>query len=540
MFRCRYDNICIHPHNVCDGVVHCRHSQDDESLCEAHCPYRCTCAGLTAVCNSTTHKKTHDHYSLLGLKVAQPRVDFSNLIHSCTSLLILYIEHTVVTIVDVIAINNNQMLYMLTLNDNNMENIPSNSFNKLTHLRHLEIHHNFLTILEKNIFQGLNNLQVLNLSGLAVEKLKVCCLCGMITLIKIDLSNNDIKVLRLGMLLTTKPVDVIDLSNNNITFIQQFIFNTYFKTVLFTKPAYFCLLIDSNRDLAAKNRSSYICDQLLMDSTYLSIFVSITVLLLIINASVVLQHISHKVHFIFILHLAFADMFYVLYLITIAGAHFYYREQFPIHRQHWMLSTTCKASMIMFIISMCQSKCVTIFININYLQGTKYVMERRPFSKRKTYTILICLWTISLLLSSVVSIFSVNTSQLCVQPMAQSFQHKSFISIIGYTSHILLSLVNMYLLVYTYISIIKCIQLMAKKTNRVTDSKIKIKVLCSKALILTVSSFFCDSWLASLPLFNNIVLMKVEIYMILIAITQKCLTDSFVYTYMNKIRQQIK
>ena len=464
MFRCRYDNICIHPHNVCDGVVHCRHSQDDESLCEAKCPYRCTCTGLTAVCNSTTHKRTHNHYSLLGLKVTQPRVDFSDLIHSCTSLLILYIEHTPVSRVDLIAINNNQMLYMLTLSNNNLKNIPSNSFNKLIYLRNLEIHHNFLTILETNIFQGLNNLQILNLSGLAVKKLKVCCVCGMTTLRKIDLSNNNIKVLRLGMLITTNPVDVIDFSNNTLTFIQQFSFKTYFKTVLFTEPAYFCFLVNSQRDLAAKNISSDICKQLLISNTYLSIFMSVTLLLLIINASVILQHISYTAHSILLIHLAFADMFYLLYLITIVGAHFYYREQFPLHHQHWMLSTTCKASMIMFIISMCQTKCVTIFININYLQGTKYVMERRPFSKRKKYTILICLWVTSLLLSVVISIFSVNTSHLCVQPMSHSFHHMSVISIIGYISHILLSLVNIYLLVFTYLSIIKCIQLLAKKT----------------------------------------------------------------------------
>ena len=146
-------------------------------------------------------------------------------------------------------------------------------------------------------------------------------------------------------------------------------------------------------------------------------------------------------------------MFYVLHLKTIVGAHFYYRQQFPLHHQHWMLSTTCKASMIMFIISMFQSKCITIFIIINYLQGTKYVMERRLFSKRKKYAILICLWVTSLLLSVVVSIFSVNTSHLCVQPMSHSFHHKSVISIIGYISHILLSLVNIYISISIYILI---------------------------------------------------------------------------------------
>ena len=31
--RCRLDNICIHPIDICDGVMHCPLSGDDELLC---------------------------------------------------------------------------------------------------------------------------------------------------------------------------------------------------------------------------------------------------------------------------------------------------------------------------------------------------------------------------------------------------------------------------------------------------------------------------------------------------------------------------
>ena len=539
MFRCRYDNICIHPHNVCDGVVHCRHSQDDESLCEAKCPYRCTCTGLTAVCNSTTHKRTHNHYPLLGLKVTQTRVDFSDLVHSCTSLLILYIEHTIVTIVDLIAINNNQMLYMLTLNDNNLKGFHPYSFNKLTHLRRLDVRQNYIPVLEFNAFEGLHNLQLFNMSGLAVKKLKKCCVCGMATLHTIDFSNNNIKVLRRGMLLTTNPVEVIDLSNNRITFIQTFSFKTYFKYVIFTEPAYFCFLIDSQRVLVVKHTPSHLCEQLLTNNTYLSIFISLTLLLLIINTSVILQYISYKVHYIFILHLAFADMFYVFYLTTIVSAQLYYRHQFPLHRQHWMMSTTCKASMIMFIISLCQSKCITLFININYLQGTKYVMKRRPFSKRKKYTILISLWVTTLLLSTLFSVFTVNISLFCLQPTSFFAQRKTYISAIGYTVHLLLTFTNISLTTYTYLSIMKCIQTSARKTNKMADTNLKIKVLLVKAGIIIVTSVLCDSCLASLPFINTDARRKTELYTVLIATPLKIIADAFVYTYINKIRHQV-
>ena len=538
MFRCRYDNICIHPHNVCDGVVHCRHSHDDESLCEAKCPYRCTCTGLTAVCNSTTHKRTHHHYPLLGLKVAETRVDFGDLIHSCTTLLILYIEHTVVTIVDLTAINNNQMLYILTLNDNNLHRFHSNSFNKLSHLHQLDVRQNYIPVLESNAFGGMHNLQIYNMSGLAVRKLENCCVCGMSTLHTIDLSNNNIKVLHRGMLLTTNPVDVINLSNNNITFIQQSIFKTYFRHVIFTEPAHLCFSVASQTDLVVK-QSPHLCEQLLTNNTFLSIFISLTVFLLIINVSVILQHISNKVHYIFILHLAFADMFCVFYLTTIASAQLYYGEQFPLHRQHWMLSTPCQASMVLFIISLCQSKCITFFINLNYLLGTKYVMKRRPFSKTKAYTILLCLWATTLLLSALFGIFTANTSLFCLQPTTLLVHRKLYILEIGYAVHLLLSFTNISLTTYTYLSIIQSIQTSARKTNKKADTRVQVRVLLVKAAIIIVPSLLCDSCLASLPFTNTDTLRKIEIYMVLIATPQKIIADAIVYTYMNRIRQLV-
>ena len=158
----------------------------------------------------------------------------------------------------------------------------------------------------------------------------------------IDFSNNNIKVLRRGMLSTTNPVAVIDLSNNNITFIQQFSFKTYFKYLIFTESVYFRFSTDSQTELVVRHTPSHLCEQLLTNNTYLSIFIIFIIfifplLLLIINTSVILQYISYKVHYIFILHFAFADMFYVFYLTTMTSPQLYYREQFPLHRQHWML-----------------------------------------------------------------------------------------------------------------------------------------------------------------------------------------------------------
>ena len=538
MFRCRYDNICIHPHNVCDGVVHCKDSQDDESLCEAHCPYRCTCTGLTAVCNSTTHKRTHNHYPLLGLKVTQPRVDFNDLIHSCTSLLILDIEHTPVSRVELTGINNNVVLYMLTLKNNNLRRLPSESFNKLTLLRHLVIYDNVITVLETNVFNGLNNLQILNLSRLAMEKLENCCLCGMISLREIDLSSNNINVLLSEFLLTSNTVDVIDLSNNSLVYIQLRL-KPFFTKIFFSEPVHYCFLNATKRDLETTNIFPQFCEQLLINYKYLIGCITLIVLLLIINTSVILHYLSFKAQHIILLHLAFADMFYVFYMATLTGSHLNYQEQFSLQRQQWFNSRICKVSMAMFIISLSQSKCVTFFLNISYLQGTKYMMERRQFTKRQIYTILICLWITTVSLSVIFTLFTDNTSHLCVPRASLSFQRDTYLLLIGYTMHLLLSVLNISHTIFTYLSIIRCIATLAKTTKKVKESRRKIRVLCIKAVIIVLSSFLCDGYLAFLPFINTNVLVKIEIHLILIATPQKVIADAFVYTYMNKIRHYI-
>ena len=39
LLRCRADHVCVHPLDICDGIVHCLQSRDDESQCDIRdCP----------------------------------------------------------------------------------------------------------------------------------------------------------------------------------------------------------------------------------------------------------------------------------------------------------------------------------------------------------------------------------------------------------------------------------------------------------------------------------------------------------------------
>ena len=49
---CQVDNICVHPVDICDGIVHCLQSGDDEALCNtSNCPNSCDCLGHAIQCH---------------------------------------------------------------------------------------------------------------------------------------------------------------------------------------------------------------------------------------------------------------------------------------------------------------------------------------------------------------------------------------------------------------------------------------------------------------------------------------------------------
>ena len=51
LLRCRDDGICVHPVDICDCIIHCLMSGDDEKLCGVSmCPADCVCRGTTFLC----------------------------------------------------------------------------------------------------------------------------------------------------------------------------------------------------------------------------------------------------------------------------------------------------------------------------------------------------------------------------------------------------------------------------------------------------------------------------------------------------------
>ena len=52
LLRCKTEIICVSRYQVCDGVVHCPISGDNEVFCDLpQCPRDCKCHGLAITCS---------------------------------------------------------------------------------------------------------------------------------------------------------------------------------------------------------------------------------------------------------------------------------------------------------------------------------------------------------------------------------------------------------------------------------------------------------------------------------------------------------
>ena len=69
MLWCSKENICVHPREICDGILHCPLSGDDEAVCDRKCPKQCVCLGRAVLCiNPTALKYNKASVVLLKMK----------------------------------------------------------------------------------------------------------------------------------------------------------------------------------------------------------------------------------------------------------------------------------------------------------------------------------------------------------------------------------------------------------------------------------------------------------------------------------------
>ena len=484
LLRCRYDNVCVHPSDICDGHQHCLMSGDDERFCNTtKCPKKCTCHGSVIKC----YRKIPAVYSLSPyfkyIMFSEIYLSSKHQLQSFETLLQLHIIDSNFSRGN---LDRNIFRYLialqtLVLHRNNIQFIQHGVFANLIRLQHLDLTGNSIKILKPFNFQGLLSISALDLSYqllIAVEKFTFV---GLINLQYINLSSNLIKTLEMESFKTLSNIKLIDLTNNSLKYLSAGTFSDFQATIMFSKEVYCCYVVPKEGhqcSVASKlNRHNHKC-QIIVESyrTQLCLIIS-SAATLILNVILFLigYNKSKNIHNILSSYLAILNLFpptYTLILLIIYiyhyGDHVYFSVTFP-------SSLTCLSLQIIAMCGIFLSQYTRFLIAVNRLLVTKYVFKRRPLTKRQGLFWGILGWCVSLGLVFL-GYTSISDIHYSCFPMLYNrkgdLQKRADIWIYGVITTVILTTT-----VSIYVSILRYVSDQDKKFGRKRRSKMLTKTI---------------------------------------------------------------
>ena len=173
LMKCRGENVCVHPHQILDGVRQCVVSGDDEKVISLECPSGCSCITGGLMCdNENITFVPQSHRSLKILKISH-----GTLVLNSSSFL------------------NYENLVELDLSFNKLTSFPLAGLKPLAYLRLLNLSHNYIiALVDKVNLSMLINLEMIDLSHnvLMSSPLTAPCMLPLPSLVALDIAYNQI------------------------------------------------------------------------------------------------------------------------------------------------------------------------------------------------------------------------------------------------------------------------------------------------------------------------------------------------------------
>ncbi len=219
-FWCSTDKRCLSFINVCDGIIHCPLTKEDELLCNIRrCPKHCFCVGYAIHCinaslshipfverNATTLILRGNKISIISaLKVHK------HLLHldlSCNRINML--QNTMS------PFSENMYLLYLSLNSNRLRSLGESQFKSLKNLRYLGIKDNPIGVLNKAAFLGLSRITSLIITWSQIQTLCNFCFAPLINVNTIIFTRNVITLIQINAFSNMERLRYIHFQYNRI------------------------------------------------------------------------------------------------------------------------------------------------------------------------------------------------------------------------------------------------------------------------------------------------------------------------------------
>ena len=425
LLRCRGDDVCVHLSNICDGIVHCPDSGDDEKLCHmTNCPDACVCRGSTIKCIqlisilALPQKLTAvilEHYVL---KAGSTLRHLSNVLH-----LVLRFCRFFANMIDEGTFSKISSVRTLNLTYNNLQIIKPKSFDHMYKVTTLDLRHNKIYQIKSHNFLGLQSLNYLTLSNFQIFSYEFSPFYGLTQIRHLDLSLNRFTHIRRDMFIGLFAIQIIDLRGNNFLLID-FIniasaglsknLSLYFDDMLYCcslKNTYACYV--NNTNYHVQNCNLQLTPVAL---NYTNIVFSIIFLLINLWKIYLDRNLGTSKHLILLKHLSIATLLFSVYLILKSSITSIYKDEFIYMATLWLQSYWCMFLSVNFFTAFVASKMIMLFLVINQLVAVKFMYNEHIITCFNYY--LYGIWIVVILtavsFASVIPNHSITCSPLVI------------------------------------------------------------------------------------------------------------------------------
>ena len=464
MFECIGDDICVSMQNVCDGIVHCPKSREDEMLCDTIDPPspKCDIRGNALLCK-------------------EARLNMIPLFPTARALLIFNDDLTITGL----EFHNMIFLVVVKLVRCSISSLPKEIFADLKRLYELDLGWNMLQMISEDGLNGLHSLR------------------------KLNLAYNNIRTLHRNTLASLVNLQELHLEGNQIDFVDPQAFTNlvhlnYIKTnarivCCFNPVDATCIAIDTGASFG----DVFDCNRLLASPYTRAVIWSFAFSTFCLNiasfyANARLWLRTKRKHYVTYMYLNISDWSMALYLLMMGIVDSMYQTEYAAIDSWWRHSWQCKFTGFLALLSMEASNVAILCVTI-----TRFIVVRLPFTY-KEYK-----WAIhrSSMIFMVMSVaFSVGksfimdtTSPMCLFFITDPSAPFYIIGII-YVSVVMNALVFLAVIIFStwMMCAIRESSQMSGRSWKITDQR-----LVKRMIILSVTNFISWFMICLITLLNT-------------------------------------
>ena len=260
-FKCRYSQICIHIHDVCNKIYDCS-LHDDEVLCQLKgilCPKLCKCLNFALMCNDEVSSEFITLYD-------SPYVAYHLVSVSINSISFLKYNNFVMglnvsknSIFDACEMGSHRKLHFVHLSWNNIRKLSRNCFNNMKNLQLIILKRNMISYVEAKSFHNLNNVFM------------------------IDLSSNNLSNLLKDTFVNISIINIIKLNKNSLTQLHMRIMFGLTVQTVYSSNFYICCTLSTKTKCLAPKPWYVSCSDLLPSPAIKIVFIIISLSVIVAN-----------------------------------------------------------------------------------------------------------------------------------------------------------------------------------------------------------------------------------------------------------------